>query len=48
LFQNGGLSVLSSTGETELHCCDATANSFATKVQDEVFAHFHADAVKRQ
>jgi hypothetical protein len=27
-------------------CCDATASSFITKVQGEVFAHFHSVTVK--
>jgi hypothetical protein len=72
LCQNGGLSVLSSIGETEkgsvggdrqscyfwpkilwwktkcetVHCRDAPASSFVTKVPGEVFAHFQAVAVK--
>jgi hypothetical protein len=28
-------------------CRDATASPFIAKVRDEVFAHFHAVAVKR-
>jgi hypothetical protein len=27
-------------------CCDATASSFVAKVRGEVFAYFHAVAVK--
>jgi hypothetical protein len=30
-----------------MRCRDATASSFVAKVQDEVFAHFHAVTVKR-
>jgi hypothetical protein len=33
-------------GSVRLHCCDARANSFVTKVQGEVFAHFHAVTIK--
>jgi hypothetical protein len=29
-----------------MHCHDATASSFIVKVQDEVFTHFHAVAIK--
>jgi hypothetical protein len=28
-------------------CCDETASSFVAKVRGEVFAHFHAVAVRR-
>jgi hypothetical protein len=30
-----------------VHCYDATASSFVTKVRGEVFTHVHAVAVKR-
>jgi hypothetical protein len=30
-----------------VRCRDATASSFVTKVRGEVFAHFHAVAIKR-
>jgi hypothetical protein len=30
-----------------VRCCDATAGSSVTKVQDEVFAQFHTVSVKR-
>jgi hypothetical protein len=30
-----------------VHCCDATAISSVTKVQDKVFAQFHTVGVKR-
>jgi hypothetical protein len=29
-----------------VHCHDATASSFVTKVRDKVFSHFHALSVK--
>jgi hypothetical protein len=29
-----------------VHCCDARASSFVTKVWGEVFVHFYAVAVK--
>jgi hypothetical protein len=30
-----------------VHCCDAATSSFVAKVRSEVFAHFHAVAIKR-